>query len=292
MRAKLIQALVLAGISSAAILAAGPEASAQPRMRPNPLPGGMPVANPAPPPPPPADAQGGGANTAAGATPTKAPPTGPGGKAVGDTSGLSQFESGIEYAPRSGNERVAFSLEDADLRSARACHRSADGQALHLRRQGPQHQGHRLLAAEGDRGRGVPGVSVDPRGERFDRRAPRPLLQDRRFARREDGGARLRGRSRRADRGPLHHAHTPAAQRERRRGCQRPRALQVEGRGHHHVRAGQPAHHHGHRDEHPAHDAHPGGRRRRWRGRPDSGSSLSTTEWRRTSRSDSTRSST
>jgi len=40
---------------------------------------------------------------------------GPGGKQVGDTTGLNQFEPGIEYAPRSANDRVTFSLEDADL---------------------------------------------------------------------------------------------------------------------------------------------------------------------------------
>src|SRR3984893_13646545 len=40
---------------------------------------------------------------------------GPHGKPVGDTQGLSQFESGVEYEPRGGGERVSFSLEDADL---------------------------------------------------------------------------------------------------------------------------------------------------------------------------------
>ena len=33
----------------------------------------------------------------------------------GDTSGLSQFEQGVEFEPKSPNYRVAFSLEDADL---------------------------------------------------------------------------------------------------------------------------------------------------------------------------------
>jgi general secretion pathway protein D len=41
--------------------------------------------------------------------------TGPGGKTIGDTQGLTQFETGVEYAPRSPGEKVAFSLEDADL---------------------------------------------------------------------------------------------------------------------------------------------------------------------------------
>jgi general secretion pathway protein D len=43
------------------------------------------------------------------------PLIGPNGKPIGDTQGLAQFETGIEYAPRSEGDRVAFSLEDADL---------------------------------------------------------------------------------------------------------------------------------------------------------------------------------
>lgn len=44
-----------------------------------------------------------------------AAPAAQGGKSQADTSGLAQFESGIEYEPRSPNYKVAFSLEDADL---------------------------------------------------------------------------------------------------------------------------------------------------------------------------------
>jgi general secretion pathway protein D len=67
--------------------------------------------------PAPAPAPGAGAGTApAAGGGTKAPPTvGPGGKAQADTSGLTQFESGVEFEPRSPNYKVAFSLEDADL---------------------------------------------------------------------------------------------------------------------------------------------------------------------------------
>jgi len=36
-------------------------------------------------------------------------------KGIGDTQSLTQFETGVEYAPRGLNERVSFSLEDADL---------------------------------------------------------------------------------------------------------------------------------------------------------------------------------
>ena len=42
--------------------------------------------------------------------------TGPGtGKASGDTSGLPQFEQGVEYEPKDPNYKVSLSLEDADL---------------------------------------------------------------------------------------------------------------------------------------------------------------------------------
>ncbi len=52
---------------------------------------------------------------APGATHAAPPTVGPSGKAQADTSGLSQFEGGLEYEPRSPNYKVAFSLEDADL---------------------------------------------------------------------------------------------------------------------------------------------------------------------------------
>ena len=47
--------------------------------------------------------------------------------------------------------------------------------------------------------------------------------------------------------------------------------FKTQGRRHHRLRAGQPAHHHRHRREHPPHDAHPRGDRRRRRGRADLG---------------------
>jgi general secretion pathway protein D len=46
---------------------------------------------------------------------TGKPATGKASKLVGDTQGLTQFESGVEYEPRGGGEKVSFSLEDADL---------------------------------------------------------------------------------------------------------------------------------------------------------------------------------
>ncbi|HVJ90514.1 MAG TPA: type II secretion system secretin GspD [Labilithrix sp.] len=63
--------------------------------------------------PPAADAAP--ADEKAGAGAAKAPTIGPSGKAQADTSGLSQFESALEFEPRSPNYKVAFSLEDADL---------------------------------------------------------------------------------------------------------------------------------------------------------------------------------
>jgi general secretion pathway protein D len=61
-----------------------------------------------------APAATGTATGAAGGAKT-APVIGPSGKAQGDTQSLSQFESGLEFEPRSPNYKVSFSLEDADL---------------------------------------------------------------------------------------------------------------------------------------------------------------------------------
>lgn len=90
--------------------------------------GGTAVATPTPAPAPAPSPAPAGTTTAAPATGTtttttpatgtagKAAPTvGPGGKAQGDTQSLSQFESALEFEPRSPNYKVAFSLEDADL---------------------------------------------------------------------------------------------------------------------------------------------------------------------------------
>ena len=72
------------------------------------------VAAPVLTPAPGAAAPGAAAAGGAGADASK-PATGPGGKTVGDTQGLAQFEPGVEYAPRNEGDKVAFSLEDADL---------------------------------------------------------------------------------------------------------------------------------------------------------------------------------
>jgi general secretion pathway protein D len=117
MRANLLKSLLL--FNAALALASG-DAFAQPR-RPF-LPPATPGA-PVTPPPAPAPAGGtppdpGAASGGPGAPATpggKAGATGPGGKSVGDTTGLSQFETGVEFEPRAGNDRVSFSLEDADL---------------------------------------------------------------------------------------------------------------------------------------------------------------------------------
>jgi general secretion pathway protein D len=47
--------------------------------------------------------------------PAATPAVGPGGMATGDTAGLPQFEPGVDYRPRPEGDKVAFSLEDADL---------------------------------------------------------------------------------------------------------------------------------------------------------------------------------
>jgi general secretion pathway protein D len=72
-----------------------------------------PVASGTPAPPPTPD--GNPAAAVPGAGPSFPLTLGPDGKPIGDTQGLTQFETGVEYEPRAGGERVSFSLEDADL---------------------------------------------------------------------------------------------------------------------------------------------------------------------------------
>ena len=96
---------LLALVACAVPLVVGP-LHAQPRLRDRavqPGPGGLTGQTPALAPTPSGDAT------------TPVAPTGASGKSQADTSGLSQFESAIEYEPRSPNYKVAFSLEDADL---------------------------------------------------------------------------------------------------------------------------------------------------------------------------------
>jgi general secretion pathway protein D len=122
MRANVLTSLLLC--NAALALVAG-DAFAQPRVRPMlPRPAGLspppspPGAPPAPAPTPPAASAGDSSTPAAAPTTPGAKPTptlGPDGKPIGDTKGLVQFEPGIEFQPRPGQDRVSFSLEDADL---------------------------------------------------------------------------------------------------------------------------------------------------------------------------------
>jgi general secretion pathway protein D len=82
---------------------------------------GAPVVAPPVPPPPPASPP---ATTTPSPAPTGSSPAAPplpkpvigaDGKAHADTTGLTQFEQGVEFQPRGPEYRVAFSLEDADL---------------------------------------------------------------------------------------------------------------------------------------------------------------------------------
>jgi general secretion pathway protein D len=106
MRATVLTSLLLC---NAALALAGGDAFAQPRGRPRPA--GVPP--PAPPsatgaaPAPGADASANPPDATPGAPPTLGP--------NGASHGLVQFEPGIEYEPRPGQDRVSFSLEDADL---------------------------------------------------------------------------------------------------------------------------------------------------------------------------------
>ncbi len=117
MRANVLQTLLLC---NALLGLAAADAHAQPRIRPN-----LPRPTPAPPvvqqPAPAGTPTEGTVTTAPPASPAPgaaagAPPViGPNGKAIADTQGLTQFETGIEFEPRAGGDRVAFNLEDVDL---------------------------------------------------------------------------------------------------------------------------------------------------------------------------------
>jgi general secretion pathway protein D len=119
-------------LPAAALLAFAVDAAAQaPPLRPSPggrLPvltpgGGAPAASQAPtPPPPPPPTPPAGTAAAPSAASSSSPPSalpkpvvGADGKAHADTTGLTQFEQGVEFQPRGPEYRVAFSLEDADL---------------------------------------------------------------------------------------------------------------------------------------------------------------------------------
>jgi general secretion pathway protein D len=103
-----MRANVLLSLASCAavLVAAGADVHAQPKVRPNIIaPAPDPAAQAATPPPAPVVPT----------TPGPGKPGAPGGKLQADTQGLSQFETGVEYAPRNQGDRVSFSLEDADL---------------------------------------------------------------------------------------------------------------------------------------------------------------------------------
>ncbi len=125
MRAHVLTTLLLCN-AALALTGADAVAQPQPRMRPT-LPqaqGLQPRLPPAPPgntPAAPAPASGAAPAAAPGAAPGTAGAgantgvIGPDGKPMGTTQGLTQFEPGVEYEPRAGNERVSFNLEDVDL---------------------------------------------------------------------------------------------------------------------------------------------------------------------------------
>ena len=87
---------------------------AQPRFRDRPASGGSAAAASAATPATPATPTQ-TTTAAAGSTAKAAPAVGANGKAQGDTGTLSQFESSLEYEPKNPSEKVAFSLEEADL---------------------------------------------------------------------------------------------------------------------------------------------------------------------------------
>lgn len=111
MRTNVLSTLFLCNLAAAT---ASGGAFAQMRVRPDKMQGGAPNAPQAPFP----NGTGGvaadsGAPSAAG--PGARPVVGPNGTAVADTQGLTQFEQGVDFKPRGEGDKVAFSLEDADL---------------------------------------------------------------------------------------------------------------------------------------------------------------------------------
>jgi general secretion pathway protein D len=118
MRANVLKTLL---VCNAAIALSGVILLAQAKPRTRPLNPGVlnrapapPVASGAPVTLPPAP-DGTPAGAAPGVAPVFPPTLGPNGKAIGDTQGLTAFETGVEYEPRPGGQLVSFSLEDADL---------------------------------------------------------------------------------------------------------------------------------------------------------------------------------
>jgi general secretion pathway protein D len=106
MKARTLPLLLVLSAAAAASLCGDAVAQVNPRVRRN-LGGGG---------PPPDTAVAPAAAPAAHPNPDVGKPIiGPNGKVIGDTQGLAQFESGVEYSPRAEGDLVAFSLEDADL---------------------------------------------------------------------------------------------------------------------------------------------------------------------------------
>ena len=190
------------------------------------------------------------------------------------------------YRPKPGGHRVKFNLEDADLAELVNHISGLTGKRFIYGGKVRKIKHHGRLAGEGHARRGLPGVPLDPGDQRHDRGPARRFLKIV-----ESGGVVRSGRrSTRAARpcrtGPLRHAALPAARRERRRGSSLLAKFKSKD-GDITVYGPATAHHHRHRREHPAHDPHRrGGRRRRPAQR--CGSSRSTTAPRATSPSEST----
>ena len=202
-----------------------------------------------PSPPAPVGGPAGAAGGAAG-TPGKpgAPVLLPNGKQVGDTTGLTQFENGVEFQPRSPDYKVTFSLEDADLDQLVRVIAQLTGKRFifggKVRNiKATVYSPQKVTVAEA-----YQAFLADPRDERPHGRAARALPEDRRDrGDRHAGHAALRGRAGLTRRGAVHHAHPPPRACERGRSEGRPRPLQDEGRRHHGLRPREPPHHHRHR---------------------------------------------
>ena len=156
----------------------------------------------------------------------------------------------MPYKPKPGGHLVKFNLEDADLAELVNHISSLTGKRFIYGAKVRQIKATVFSPEPVTLGRGVPGVPLDPRDQRHDRRAARPLPEDRRQRRR---------RRRRPT--PLYARGEPVPDDDRyvtrlyrlqqhRRPTRSSTLLtqvQEQGRRHHRLRAGQPAHHHRHR---------------------------------------------
>ena len=207
------------------------------------------------------------------------------GRAGGRRRDLKPFETGIDYKPTSPGTPVTFNLEDASLTDLVRLISQITGKRFILPSttraiKATVYAPTKVTAAEAYQAflsiLELNGMALVPAGRYL------KIVESGRVEGRADPA--LHAGRRRPDGRPLRDAPATRQQHLRRRRRAAARALQVRRRQHHGLRADQHADHHGHRQQHPAHAAHP---RRRSTSRTPvsrSGSSRCTTRTRPSSR--------